>query len=127
MQMSVCGKELLHLAIGFVDVLRIAGERDPAKRSLALAEQRPDIRGNEAREIERVRDAFVVGDLPDIVAVIERRDPLRVKRQHCVDVCGDRMLRRRRERIVSGRIVLRRMPVFDAPTRRQIAVNQIVR
>ena len=38
MQMSVRGEERLHLAIGFVDVLRIAGECDPAKRSFALAE-----------------------------------------------------------------------------------------
>src|SRR5207244_5241470 len=78
MQMSVRGEERLHLAIGLVNVLRIAGERDPATRSLALAEQRPDIRRNEAGKIEGVRDAFVVGDLPDIVAVVERRDTLRM-------------------------------------------------
>src|SRR5205807_3525112 len=61
MQMLIRRKERLHLAIGFVDVVRIAGKRDPAKRPLALAEQRADISRDETRKIESVRDAFVVG------------------------------------------------------------------
>ena len=53
-------KELAHLAIGLRDVLGIARQRDPAERSLAFAEQRPDVRRHEAGKVERVRDAFVV-------------------------------------------------------------------
>ena len=39
-------------AVGRVDVLGIAGERDPAERPLALAEERADVRGDEAGVVE---------------------------------------------------------------------------
>ena len=74
MQMRIGGKELLHLAIGLVDVLGIAGQRHPAERPLAFAEQRADVGRHEARKGERVRDAFVERDLADVVAVVERRE-----------------------------------------------------
>src|SRR3546814_6767935 len=50
--MRVFRKELFDLAIGLVDVLRVARQGHPAKRPLALAEQRADIRGHEARSAE---------------------------------------------------------------------------
>ena len=66
-------EELLHLRVGLADVLGIARQRDPAERPLALAEERPDVRGHEAGEVERVRDAFVLRDLADVVAVVDGR------------------------------------------------------
>ena len=49
-QMLVVRKQLEHQVVGARDVLRIAGQRHPAKRSLPLAEERPDVLGNESRE-----------------------------------------------------------------------------
>ena len=85
-QVRVVREQRLHLAVGRADVLRIARQRDPAERPLAFAEQRADVGGHEAREVERVRDAFVERDLPDVVAVVERRDALRVEGEHRLHV-----------------------------------------
>ena len=41
--------------VGRVDVGRIARQRRPAERALALAEERPDVLGHEAGDLERVR------------------------------------------------------------------------
>ena len=38
-------------------VVGVAGEHGPAERPLALAEERPDVGGHEAGEVEGVRDA----------------------------------------------------------------------
>ncbi len=72
-QMRVAGGQFLHLGIGLVDILRIARQGRPAERADAAAEQRADIGRHEARESEGVFEAFVLGDLADIVAIIERR------------------------------------------------------
>ena len=117
-QMRVVGEELLHLAVGRVDVLRVARQRDPAERPLALAEQRPDVRRHEAREGERVGHALVERDLADVVAVVERRHALRVEGEHRLDVRDDRPLRRGDERRVLRRIGLRGAPALDASSRR---------
>src|SRR5688572_30955543 len=51
-QVLVVRDELLHFAVGLVDVIGVARERHPAKRAYAAAKQRADVRGHEAREIE---------------------------------------------------------------------------
>ena len=51
----VLGEQLEHGLVGSADVGRVAGERHPAERALALAEQRPDEGGHETREVEGVR------------------------------------------------------------------------
>ena len=52
-QVRVVGDQLLHLGVGLVDVLGIAGQGHPAERADAAAEQRADIGGHEARERRR--------------------------------------------------------------------------
>ena len=75
-EMLVLREERLHLRIRLEDVLGIAGERDPAERSLAFAEERADIRRNESGIRERIGHTFVLRDLADVVAVVERRHDL---------------------------------------------------
>ena len=70
-QRLVVGKQLEDGAIGGRDVVRIAGQRRPPERALAFAEQRPDVLGHEAGNVERIGDAGVNGLRPDVVAVIE--------------------------------------------------------
>ena len=49
----------------------IARQRGPAERSLAFAEQRPDVLGHEAGNVERVGDAGLLRLRADVVAVVE--------------------------------------------------------
>ena len=68
---SIVLEDLERELVGRVDVGRIARERRPAERALALAEERPDVFGHEAGDIERVRDAAVLRLGADVVAVVE--------------------------------------------------------
>src|SRR4051794_9047827 len=68
-EVSVVRKDLLHLGVGPINVLRVAGERAPAEGADTAAEERADIGRNEAREIESVGDAHLLGELADVVAV----------------------------------------------------------
>ena len=72
-QVLIVGDQFLDLGVCPVDILRVTGQRAPAERADALAEQRPDIGGHEAGKGEGVFKTLVLGHLADIVAVIERR------------------------------------------------------
>ena len=69
----VLGEELEDGLVGGADVGRIAGERHPAERALALAEQRPDVGRHEAGEVEGVLDAALRRLAAEVVAVVEGR------------------------------------------------------
>ena len=66
------GEQLEDELVGAPDVLRIAGEGDPAKGPLALAEERTDVLRHEAGDVEGVGDAPLLGLGADVVAVVER-------------------------------------------------------
>ena len=125
MQVLVVRKQRLHLAVCLVDVLRITGQRDPAERTHATAEQRPDAGGDESRKREGVHHALFEGDLADVVAVVERGHAHLVELQHRLDVPGDGcaggVLQALR---IAGLGVL---PLCHAPARWQVAIYQIVR
>ena len=74
------------LRVGPVDVLGIAAQRRPAERADAAAEQRADVGRNEARKIEGVGDALVVGFLADVIAVIEGGHAHLLEGEHRLDV-----------------------------------------
>ena len=71
MQLVVLREEVEHGPVGDGDVLGVAGERDPAERALALAEQRADVRRDEAREVEGALAPALAGLVADVVAVVE--------------------------------------------------------
>ena len=71
MQVFVVGELLQHGTIGGRDVGGVAAERDPTERSLALAEQRTDVRGQEARVVEGALEAAELGLGAQAVAVVE--------------------------------------------------------
>ena len=70
-QPLVVGEQLEDRPVGRGDVGRVAGERRPAERPLALAEQRPDVRRHEAREVEGPVEPALAGLVADRVAVVE--------------------------------------------------------
>src|SRR3546814_17102812 len=65
MQMRIVGDQLLHLGVGLVDVLRVAGQSHPAERAVAAAEQRPDTGRHETREDEGFGDSTLLCKLAD--------------------------------------------------------------
>ena len=89
-QAGVVGEELEDGAVGPQDVGRIAGQRDPAERAAALAELRPDERRHEARVVERVRDAGLLGLGAQVVAVVEDDRAGALEVEHRPDVGGHR-------------------------------------
>ena len=70
-QPLVVGELLEHGPVGGGDVGRIARQRDPAERALALAEQRADVGGQEAGVGERAVEAAELGLGAQAVAVVE--------------------------------------------------------
>ena len=124
-QMRVVGQQFLHLGIGLVDVLGIARQRRPAERTDAAAEERADVSGNEAGEIESIIDALVLRDLADIIAIIGRRHARGLKIEHRADVHSHRRLGRLCDRLRVAFALLH--PLGDAPANGEIAVHRVVR
>jgi hypothetical protein len=124
-QVGVVRKQLLHLLVGLVDVFRVARQRTPAERADALAEQRADIGRHEAGKREGVFQPLVLGDLADVVAVIERGDAGVPEVDHRLDVvlhAGARGLLHR------SRITLALVAPFGhRPALRQVTVDRVMR
>ena len=57
LERAVLGKELEKGAVGRPNVLRVARERGPPERPLALAEERPDVQRDEPADREGVGDS----------------------------------------------------------------------
>ena len=124
-QVRVVRHQLLHLGVGAVDVLRIARQRRPAERADAAAEQRADVGRHEAREVEGVRHALVLGHLADVVAVVDGGDAALVELQHGAHVLGHRALGRVLHALGIGAAPA--LPLGQRPALRQVAVDRIVR
>ena len=125
MQVRIVRDEFLDLGIGPVDVFRVAGQRDPAERADASAEQRAHVGRHESREIEGIRATDIESHLADVVAVVDGRDALPAEGQHRLDVHAHRLL---------GGIAhffricpLRGFPLLDRPADRQVAMHRVVR
>ncbi len=124
MQVGVVGQQFLYLRIRLVDVLRIARQRRPAERADAAAKQRTDIGRNEARKGKGIFQAFVLGDLADVIAVVERRHAGIPERDHRFHMrphrCAGRDLHRFRIAFALG------FGFLDGPADRQVAVARVM-
>src|SRR3546814_15539567 len=69
--MSIGRKQRFDGGVGLVDILRVSGQRDPAERSDTPAEERTDIGGDEAGEGKRVLNTFFLGNLADIIPIVD--------------------------------------------------------
>ncbi len=125
MQVRIVGNQLLDLGVGFVDVFGIAREGYPAKWTDAAAKQRPNVFGNETRNVEGLRDAGIESHLPDVVAVVENRQPHALEAQQILDVLGHRA--RRGGGGARGILDPPFVPLFDGPALGQIAIDRIMR
>jgi hypothetical protein len=90
LQVLVLGEELSDRGIGGRDVVGIAGERGPAERAGAGAEERPHVGLDEARVVERVRVAAGPRLGAQAVAVVEDLGAAGLERHHRGAVAGHR-------------------------------------
>ena len=87
----VFGEHAQHRLVGRGDVRRVARERRPAERTLALAKKRANVGGHETRE---GKGPFEPGDLSlgaDRVPVVEHLGAGIQESHHRLDVGGDRL------------------------------------
>ena len=124
-EQPVLGKKLTHLRVGPGDVFGVAGERRPAERAPADAEQRPHVGRNETGKVERVLHAGVFRLLADVVAVVHARNAERLEAEHRAHVVGDGFAGR--ERNLFGIAPAQVPPAFERPVLRQVAVCRIMR
>ena len=112
------GEQLEDRLVGRGDVGGVAGERRPAERALALAEQRPDVRRHEARELEGPVVAALARLVADRVAVVEDLGALVLELDHRAHMGGHRLLGALGEADrVLGALGL---PVLEGNLRRQV-------
>ena len=85
-QVLIVFNDLFHFSVGFIDVLRVAGQGHPAERADAAAEQRADIGGYKTGESKRVVNAHLLGHLANVIPVVKRRHAHVVESQHRLNV-----------------------------------------
>ena len=123
-QVIIVGEQLFHRGIGFEDILGVARQRHPAKRPDAFAEQGPDIGGHKAGKGKGGFQPFFLRDLPDVVAIIQRRHARVPEIHHRRHMGAHRgaggLLHRLWVSFLFG------APVGHAPPLRQIAVQRVM-
>ena len=102
----------------------IAGERHPAERALALAEERPDERRHEAG-IAEVGDTRILRFAAEVVAVVEENGPGALELEHRAHLRGDRLVGARADR-PRGLARAERRASSDGELRRDVAVDHVV-
>ena len=90
-QPLVLREKVENRVVGGRDIGRVAGQRSPPERALALAEQRPDVRRHEAGERERPAVPGQLGLAADRVAVVEHLGARVGEPDHRLDVRGHRL------------------------------------
>ncbi|MNT02225.1 hypothetical protein D3C72_1367140 [compost metagenome] len=123
-QAGVVREEFLHRRIRLADVLGITRQGGPAERADPAAEQRADIGGDEAGEVEGVLHASVKGDLTDVVAIVDGGDTHGVEVEHGLNVHGHRLARGGLDGGGVADALL--FPFGDGPAGGQIAVDGVV-
>ena len=96
-QVGIVGNKLLDLGVGGKNILRVARQGRPAERADAAAEQRTDIGGHEAGEIERVAHPLFERHLADVVAVVDGGDAGMAISEHRAHVLRHRFFRGARD------------------------------
>src|SRR6266516_6148939 len=111
-------------AVGAVDILGLAAQRDPAEWALPLGEERPDVGGHEARNVEGIADTRLERETAQVVAVIEGLGAQALETEHGRDVLADRVLDHLE---VFLRIAVAQVGgLVDGERRRDIAAQRIV-
>ncbi len=113
------------LAVDHVDVRRISGEHRPSKRADPPAEERPDVRGDEAGIRERILETRVRGLAAQVVAVVEHVTARARELGHRAHVRDDRLARQAQVRL--GIAHAQRLGLLDRHLGGHVARERIVR
>ena len=125
LEQHVVGERLEERRVDAVDVRRVARERRPPERAGAAAEERPDVRGDEPREVERVLEAGVACLGAQVVAVVEDMAARAPEVEHRLDVPNGRLPRP--AHVLVGVGLAQRERVGELDPRRYIPVQHVVR
>ena len=123
-QPGIVREEAQDVGVRAQDVGWVARERDPAERSAAFAELGPDEEGDEAGEVERVRDSRLPGLGADVVAVVEDDGAALLEGEHRPDVGGHPF--ERPALVDLGLRAAEDERVGDGHLRRQVAAERVV-
>ena len=91
--MLVLGEHFQHQLIRSCDIRSLSRKRRPAKRSFALAKQRPNVGGHKSRKVVGVLHALLKRKRPNIVSVIKRHRAQLLQIQHSLNVLRHRLHR----------------------------------
>ncbi len=80
--MLVLRKQFEYQLVGPMQIARLAREHHPPKGTLSFTEERPDVLGHEARNVESIGHAGVERFGADVVTVIERNGTAALQIQH---------------------------------------------
>src|SRR5271166_1189430 len=122
---AVVREHLQDQIVGGVDVGGIAGERRPAKRAAAFAEERPNVGGHEAREIVGVLHAMLKSEGANVVPVVEGDGAHLLELEHAFNVAGHGV-----ERLLDiglGIALAQLESGFERHAARYVAVERVVR
>ena len=116
-------------SLTFASVLKMSsGSPDSAAQRngpIAATEQRADIGGHEAGEVERVGDALLLRHLADVVAVVDGGNAGAMEIEHRAHMHRHRRARGLVDRL--GVALATLLPLRERPAARQIAVDRIMR
>jgi hypothetical protein len=110
--------------IGGRDIRGISGERCPAKRAAALAEERPDVFRYEAGDLEGVGHASFFRLRSNVVAVVEGDGAAALEREHRAHVDGHGLGGPRNVRVRVG--TAQRLRFSQREARGDVTVERIV-
>ena len=107
------------------EVVRIARQRRPAKRSASFAEKRTDEERHEAADVERILHAGLQRLTAQVVAVVERDRAAALQLQHRAHVAGHRVVRKLDVRVRAAVAHRQRRVVRDSGG--NVAIQLVVR
>ena len=110
--------------VGLEDVLRLAGQRHPAERALALAEERADVGGHEAGVVEGVSTPAFLCLGAHVVAVVEDGPCRGCRKSSIASTC--RAMRGARRAVSGGVALAQRRGLVKREPGGNVAVQRIV-
>src|SRR5258707_1185043 len=92
-QRLILGKKAQSKIIGFSNIFRIAGQRDPPKRAFPLTKQRANVFRYKSWNFKGILYSRVKSAFPDIVAIVKCDGPVALQPEHCLNMNGHRPAR----------------------------------
>ncbi len=124
-QSHVIRKQSQHFAVNRKNIFRVSGKRRPAKRPLAFAEQRANVRGHKSRIRKRLGKSRFQRLSAQVIAIVEDHSPTPLELNHGFRVLDHGLLATPH---ILLRIALAQLQrVLEAQSVRHIAIQFVMR